>query len=149
MVHQNNRADIDGQTLLARLRQLGEIGRGADNQLTRLAASDTDKRGRDQFVSWLKDAGLEIAVDRIGNIFGSWQVESDIRPLMLGSHIDTVINAGIYDCSYCVLTGLSLVSALLAKGTTPHPSRIISSFTTEEGVWIAPDMMDALHYHRW
>jgi N-carbamoyl-L-amino-acid hydrolase len=146
MVHQNNRADIDGQTLLARLRQLGEIGRGADNQLTRLAASDTDKRGRDQFVSWLKDAGLEIAVDRIGNIFGSWQVESDIRPLMLGSHIDTVINAGIYDGSYGVLTGLSVVEALRAKGTTPDRSLIVAAFTNEEGVRYAPDMMGSLVY---
>ena len=99
---------IDAKRLLSRLRDLGSIGRDGDNRLTRLAASDAERDGRDRFLSWLQAAGLDLAVDRIGNIFGIWTAEdiADRPPLMLGSHIDTVINAGIYDGCYGVLAGL-------------------------------------------
>lgn len=64
-----------------------------------LAASDTEKQGRDKVVSWMEDADLKVVVDRIGNIFGIWETaeNKDKKPLMIGSHIDTVINAGQYD----------------------------------------------------
>ncbi len=138
--------NIDGDTLLARLRKLGDIGRNDDGALTRLAASDTDKLGRDQFVVWLKDAGLEVKVDRIGNIFGIWNVESDTAPLMMGSHIDTVINAGIFDGCYGVLSALSVIEAMKSAGVQPDRPVIVGAFTNEEGVRFAPDMMGSLVY---
>lgn len=90
---------IDAARLLGRIEQLGQIGRDYEGKLIRLAASDADKSGRDALVSWVKEADLEVAVDRIGNIFGIWRVssEDDQAPIMIGSHIDTVINAGVYD----------------------------------------------------
>ncbi len=90
---------IDANRLLGRIRELGAIGRDSDGRLVRLAASGSEKLGRDRFVAWVKDAGLDVAVDRIGNVFGIWRPDGtgDHPPLMLGSHIDTVINAGIYD----------------------------------------------------
>jgi beta-ureidopropionase / N-carbamoyl-L-amino-acid hydrolase len=138
--------NIDGDTLLARLRTLGDIGRNDEGVLTRLAASDTEKQGRDQFVVWLKDAGLEVRVDRIGNIFGIWNVESDVAPLMMGSHIDSVINAGIFDGCYGVLSALSVIEAMKAAGVQPDRPVIVAAFTNEEGVRYAPDMMGSLVY---
>ncbi|CDM62647.1 hypothetical protein LPU83_pLPU83d_1277 (plasmid) [Rhizobium favelukesii] len=64
---------IDSARLLGRIRTLGDIAREADGRLSRLAASNAEKLGRDQFVAWIADAGLEVAVDRIGNIFGIWR----------------------------------------------------------------------------
>ena len=61
---------IDAQRLLNRIHELGATGRDGEGRLTRLAASDTDKQGRDLFVGWLRLAGLDVAIDRIGNIFG-------------------------------------------------------------------------------
>ncbi len=61
---------IDAEGLLDRIRQLGRVGRGEDGSLTRLAASDADKAGRDALAGWIVRAGLELAVDRIGNLFG-------------------------------------------------------------------------------
>lgn len=63
---------IDSVRLLGRIAALGAIGRDAEGRLVRLAASDSEKLGRYRFVSWLEEAGLEVAVDRIGNIFGIW-----------------------------------------------------------------------------
>ncbi|MCJ8054772.1 Zn-dependent hydrolase [Shinella curvata] len=141
-------SSIDAARLLGRLRELGDIGRDADGRLTRLAASDTERGGRDRFVSWLEAAGLDVAVDRIGNIFGIWATEgiADRPPLMLGSHIDTVINAGIYDGCYGVLAGLEVIETLKASGYMPGRPIVVAAFTNEEGVRYAPDMLGSLIY---
>ncbi|TAV84654.1 Zn-dependent hydrolase [Rhizobium leguminosarum] len=139
---------IDVARLLGRIRTLGEIGRDTDGRLIRLAASDTEKLGRDRFVGWIEGAGLEVAVDRIGNIFGIWKPEGtvDAAPLMLGSHIDTVIGAGIYDGCYGTLSGLEVIETLKAEGLTPSRPIVVAAFTNEEGVRYAPDMMGSLVY---
>lgn len=139
---------IDAARLLGRIRTLGEIGRDADGRLIRLAASDTEKLGRDRFVAWIEGAGLQVAVDRIGNIFGIWKPDSvtDNAPLMLGSHIDTVIGAGIYDGCYGTLSGLEVIETLRAEGLTPSRPIVVAAFTNEEGVRYAPDMMGSLVY---
>lgn len=141
-------SSIDAARLLGRLRELGDIGRDADGRLTRLAASDAERDGRDRFVSWLEAAGLDVAVDRIGNIFGIWATEgiADRPPLMLGSHIDTVINAGIYDGCYGVLAGLEVIETLKASGYIPARPIVVAAFTNEEGVRYAPDMLGSLVY---
>ena len=137
---------IQAERLLGRLRSLGAIGRGDDGRLTRLAASDADRAGRDSLVRWLEDAGLEVAIDRIGNIFGIWRPESvrDDAPVLLGSHIDTVIDAGIYDGCYGVLSGLEVIEPLKSSGWRPSRPIAIAAFTNEEGVRYAPDMMGSL-----
>ena len=137
---------IDEKVLFSRLRSLGDIGRDGEGMLARLAVSDADKQGRDQLVSWLLAAGLDVRIDRIGNIFGIWRIESDIAPLMMGSHIDSVINAGILDGCYGVLAALAVIEAMRSAGFQPDRSIIVAAFTNEEGVRYAPDMMGSLVY---
>ena len=62
---------IQNSRLIDRINALGAIGKDAEGRRIRLAASDTDKAGRDAVVAWMQDAGLEVVTDRIGNIFGS------------------------------------------------------------------------------
>ena len=136
---------LDGAQLISRLKQLGATGRDETGQLTRLAASDADRAGRDLLCEWMKDAGLTIEIDRIGNIFGIWTpdgVSGD--PLLIGSHIDTVINAGIYDGCYGVLAGLAVIEAMQANKFAPSRPLAVAAFTNEEGVRYAPDMMGSL-----
>jgi N-carbamoyl-L-amino-acid hydrolase len=52
---------VNAARLLGRLRELGQIGRDGDGRLIRLAGSDADKAGRDAFVTWLREVGLEVA----------------------------------------------------------------------------------------
>lgn len=138
-----NAMSVNGERLLARIRELGEIGRNETGQLTRLAATDADKLGRAVLVDWLQQAELDVRVDRIGNIFAIW---SDSRnatsaPLMIGSHIDTVIDAGKLDGCYGVLAGLEVVQTLIENGARPDRPVVVTAFTNEEGVRFAPDMM--------
>lgn len=137
---------IDARRLLGRIRELGAIGRDGEGRLTRLAASDTDRQGRDLFVGWLRQAGLDVAIDRIGNIFGIWQTTDNAgeAPLLIGSHIDTVIDAGIYDGCYGVLAGLEVIETLKASGLSPSRPLAVAAFTNEEGVRFSPDMMGSL-----
>ncbi|WP_095086264.1 Zn-dependent hydrolase [Mesorhizobium sophorae] len=137
---------VDAQRLLGRIRELGAIGRDSEGRLIRLAASDTDRLGRDLLVGWLRQAGLDVAIDRIGNIFGIWQGPNNAgqAPLLIGSHIDTVIDAGIYDGCYGVLAGLEVIETLKASGFSPPRPVAVAAFTNEEGVRYTPDMMGSL-----
>ncbi|MBM2711457.1 Zn-dependent hydrolase [Mesorhizobium caraganae] len=137
---------IDAKRLLGRIRELGAVGRDNDGRLIRLAASDTDRQGRDLFVGWLNQAGLDVAIDRVGNIFGIWQSPDSAgqAPLLIGSHIDTVIDAGIYDGCYGVLAGLEVIETLKASGFSPSRPVAAAAFTNEEGVRYTPDMMGSL-----
>ncbi len=141
---------LDGDKLLEQLRQLGEIGRDREGGgRTRLALTDEDRAGRDQLVAWMRELDLEVRVDRIGNILGTLRSRADDgsqRPLMLGSHIDTVKNAGMLDGCYGVLAGLAVARAFRDAGKLPSRSITIAAFTNEEGVRYQPDMMGSLVY---
>lgn len=96
----------------------------------------------------MKEADLEIKIDRIGNIFGIWCNSNNehLNPVMIGSHIDTVVNAGIYDGCYGVLSGIEVVKKLQEEGFVPSRPIAVAAFTNEEGVRYAPDMMGSLVY---
>ena len=141
-------ASINGERLMERIRLLGETGKDETGRRVRLAASDGDKDGRDMVVGWMEDAGLKVVVDRIGNIFGIWETEEnkDRAPLMLGSHIDSVIDAGQYDGCYGVIAGIEVIKTLKESGYVPARPIMTGAFTNEEGVRYAPDMMGSLVY---
>jgi len=141
---------LNGTILLQQLHTLGELGADPLNGgRTRIALTDADKSARDQLVAWMKELDLEIQVDRIGNIFGTLRSIADQGkqpPLMIGSHIDTVTNAGALDGCYGVLAGLAVARAFREAGGLPARSIVIGAFTNEEGVRYQPDMMGSLVY---
>ena len=140
--------DINKERLLDSIFMLGKIGIDASGERTWLAASDAEKEGRDFVVKQMREAGLDVVVDRIGNIFGIWQTEENRKeaPLMIGSHIDTVINAGQYDGCYGVLTGIEIVRTLKEQKAALKRPLVVGAFTNEEGVRYQPDMMGSLVY---
>ena len=110
-----------------------------------MAATDADRAGRDLLCGWLQAAGLSVEIDRIGNIYGIWELAgAEGPPVVMGSHIDTVIDAGIYDGCYGVLSGLAVIEAMQAAGLRPARPLAVAAFTNEEGVRYAPDMMGSL-----
>ncbi len=110
----NLRIDLD--RLLSRLDRLAEVGAIEGGGVCRLALSDEDKAGRDLIVSWMRELSLTITVDRIGNVVGTRPGQSDIPPVMTGSHIDTVATGGRYDGNLGVLAGLEVVATLNDAG---------------------------------
>lgn len=139
------RVDID--RLLARLAALAEIGaiEGTEG-CARLALTDEDKAGRDLVVSWMRDLGLDITIDGIGNVVGVMAGERGGPPVMTGSHIDTVRTGGRYDGNLGVLAGLEVIETVQAAGITPKRRLSVGVFTDEEGARFAPDMLGSLVY---
>ena len=138
---------INGPRLMRQLEQLAEIGRTETNACCRLALTDDDKLGRDLVVSWMKELGMAVTVDPIGNIFGTRAgSRPDLAPVMTGSHIDTVRTGGAYDGNYGVLAGLEVVATLNEAKQQTQRSLVVGVFTNEEGARFAPDMLGSLVY---
>ncbi|CAI3802562.1 N-carbamoyl-L-amino-acid hydrolase [Pseudomonas sp. MM221] len=141
---------LNGPLLLQQIRLLGQVGADATHGgRTRIALTDAEKAGRDLLVGWMHELDLDVQVDRIGNIFGTLRAADDHgeqRPLMMGSHIDTVTNAGALDGCYGVLAGLAVIRAYRDAGRLPERSLTVGAFTNEEGVRYQPDMMGSLVY---
>jgi len=136
---------VNGERLLQRLMALADIGPIDGGGCARLALTDEDKAGRDLVVSWMRELGLEVTVDVVGNVVGTWNVGSG-APVMTGSHIDTVRTGGKYDGNYGVLAGLEVIQTVQESGHVPPRPMAVAFFTNEEGARFAPDMMGSLAF---
>ncbi len=132
---------INPSRLSGRIRTMGQIGALPGGGVCRLAMTDEDKLGRDQFVAWLRELGMSVHIDVIGNIWGIRAGAEDGAPVMMGSHIDSVATGGLYDGVAGVMAGLEVVAALNDAGVTTNKPIAVAAFTNEEGARFAPDMM--------
>src|SRR5436190_15167864 len=129
---------IDRKRLEQFIDELGKIGETPRGGLTRLALSDEDKRGRDWMVARMREAGLRVTVDRMGNIFGERAGAAALPPVMVGSHIDSVPTGGKYDGQLGVLCALEAIRTLNDHEVqTRHPVMLVI-FTNEEGARFQP-----------
>ena len=104
-------------------------------RLTRLFLSDAHKRAAAAFIGWCAAAGLEARIDAAGNVVARYEGERAGAPaLMLGSHIDTVRDAGRYDGNYGALAALAVVEGLGERGERLEHAVEIVAFGDEEGV---------------
>src|SRR5688500_7889800 len=95
---------IDKDRLWRALMDLGKIGAYKDERtglmgVNRLALTEADGLGRRQVKRWFEEAGLEVRVDRIGNVYGRRKGAKDDAPFLSGSHIDSVPTGGAFDGS--------------------------------------------------
>jgi N-carbamoyl-L-amino-acid hydrolase len=137
---------IDGARLLGRLDRLAQIGPIDGGGCCRLALTDEDKAARDLVAGWMRELGLEVFIDPIGNVFGLRAGSEPLPPVMTGSHIDTVRTGGRYDGNLGVLAGLEVVATLDAAGVVTRRPLVVAFFTNEEGARFAPDMLGSLVY---
>ncbi len=132
--------------LRARLDALAEIGSFQPGGCSRLALTDADREARDLVVTWMRDLGLRVDVDGVGNIVGTWPPERYEPPVLTGSHIDTVATGGVYDGALGVLAGLEVIETVAAAGVDTRHPLAVGVFTDEEGSRFAPDMLGSLVY---
>jgi beta-ureidopropionase / N-carbamoyl-L-amino-acid hydrolase len=137
---------IDLDRLLGRLDTFNRIGALPGGGNCRLALTDDDRAGRDLLVRWMRDLGLAVTIDAIGNIIGVRAGREDAAPVMFGSHVDTVGTGGRYDGLYGVLAGLEVCHALNDAGAVTRRPLALVAFTNEEGSRFAPYAMGSLVY---
>lgn len=122
------------ERLAADLRELGDIGRGEDGGLYRMAFTPADMEGKEWLERKMKEAGLETSRDGACNVIGRFEGEDTSLPvLVIGSHIDTVPAAGILDGTLGVLSGLECLRALHEAGRKPKRTVELIAFSDEEG----------------
>ena len=131
--------------LLDQLHALAQIGLQDDGACSRLALTDQDRMGRDWLVDVMKSLDLNVQIDQIGNLFGTFEgAEPELDPIMTGSHIDTVRTGGRYDGCLGVLAGLEIIRCMQTAGIKPRRSLVVCAFTNEEGARYVPDMLGSL-----
>jgi len=136
---------INSRRLHERINALAEISPIDGGGNCRLALTDEDKDGRDLVVAWMRELELEITIDAIGNIIGTWNVGSG-QAVMSGSHIDTVRTGGRFDGCYGVLAALEVIETCKNANVLPPRPLSVGIFTDEEGARFAPDMLGSLVY---
>ncbi|MFC6716071.1 Zn-dependent hydrolase [Natrialbaceae archaeon GCM10025810] len=132
---------LDRERLITTMKEQAEYGATEGGGLHRLALSEADREIRDWFVDQLKTAGLSVRIDEFGNIFGRREgIDSDAAPLLVGSHLDSQPNGGIYDGALGVVAALELVRTLNDEEIeTARPVEIVN-WTNEEGSRFQPAM---------
>ena len=140
---------VDGGRLWNRLVELGELGAikgpSGEEGCCRLALTDADRQGRDLVVSWMRDLGLEVVIDALGNVVATRPgTDPAAAPVMTGSHIDTVATGGRFDGNLGVLAGLEVIETLEQHGVATTRPLVVAFFTDEEGARFAPDMLGSL-----
>jgi len=136
---------INSRRLHERINALAEISPIDGGGNCRLALTDEDKDGRDLVVAWMRELDLEVTIDAVGNIIGTWNVGSG-QAVMSGSHIDTVRTGGRFDGCYGVLAALEVIETCKNANVLPPRPLSVGIFTDEEGARFAPDMLGSLVY---
>jgi N-carbamoyl-L-amino-acid hydrolase len=138
---------VNGQRLWNRLEQLGSIGAYDDTRtgmrgVRRLALTDDEIAGRNLVLGWMREQGLSISIDPIGNVYARRDgTDNTLAPVMMGSHIDSVGTAGRFDGCLGVLGGLEILAALDDHNIETARPMVAAFFTDEEGVRFGTDML--------
>ncbi|WP_196605906.1 Zn-dependent hydrolase [Pectinatus haikarae] len=133
-ISDNKKITINKDRLLFRLEEMSQFGLnkktgGIDRQLGSQADKDTRRWLKD---IWEKDIGLKVTVDAAANMWGSYGEHLKNKPIVFGSHHDSVPNGGKFDGALGVLMAMEAIQSISDSGIkTRHPLEIIS-FTGEE-----------------
>ena len=115
------------------LNAIGRIGIGDHGSVTRLVFSIKELRSRQVLIHLMRQAGLKIHVDAIGNIFGRLDGADPKAPALLaGSHLDTVIHGGKYDGPVGVIGALEAVRTIRENKITLRAPLEVVCFIGEE-----------------
>src|SRR5471032_3425588 len=120
---------IDGPRLWASLMAMAKIGATPKGGVRRLALTEEDRRGRELFATWCRDAGMTVRTDEVGNLFARREgSNAKAKPVLIGSHLDTQPEGGRFDGVYGVLAALEVVRTLNDHGvrSEEHTSELQS-----------------------
>ena len=130
-----------GEEIAGRITELGAISESKAH-LTRLFLTSEHRAAADLILGWMRDAGMRAHIDAIGNVCGRYEGERPGLPcLMLGSHYDTVRDAGEWDGPLGLITAISCVANLDRNGRRMPFAIEVVGFADEEGVRFASTLL--------
>jgi allantoate deiminase len=130
-----------GDEIVERINRLGAISETPEH-LARIFLTSEHRAAADLILAWMRDAGMRAHLDAIGNVCGRYEGERPGLPcLMLGSHYDTVRDAGKWDGPLGLITAISCVADLNKKGRRLPFAIEVTGFADEEGVRFASTLL--------
>lgn len=122
----------DAATVMERCETLDRISEEA-GLLVRPYGSASLRKAHETVAGWMKAVGMSVRTDAVGNVIGRYEGSGE-RTLILGSHLDTVRDAGKYDGTLGVLVALACVERLHASNESPPFDVELVVFADEEGL---------------
>jgi N-carbamoyl-L-amino-acid hydrolase len=125
---------VNGRRLNSHLMELAQFGKTPEGGTNRVAYSDLDVQARDYAMTLMRDARLEVSIDAAGNIVGRRAgSDTSLKPLMIGSHIDSVPQGGSYDGQVGSMGAIEVAQTLAENSVRlRHPLEVVI-FQNEEG----------------
>ncbi|HUL75343.1 MAG TPA: Zn-dependent hydrolase [Vicinamibacterales bacterium] len=124
---------VNGQRLNDHLTALSAFGRNPQGGVSRVAYSDADKAGRAAVMDWMRAASLDPSIDAAGNIVGRRAGSAALKPLVFGSHIDSVPEGGNYDGDVGSLGAIEVAQTLAERSVTLRHPIEVTIWSNEEG----------------
>jgi beta-ureidopropionase / N-carbamoyl-L-amino-acid hydrolase len=126
---------VNAQRLIQHLKSLSEYGKNPEGGVSRVAYTAADQAGREYVMGLMRDAGLAVSIDVAGNLVGTRAgTDAKLKPIIIGSHIDSVPEGGNYDGDVGSLGAIEVAQTLNERGVRlRHPLQVII-FENEEGV---------------
>lgn len=132
---------INKDRLWSSLMEHAKIGARSDGGINREALTSEDGKGRDLFASWCRELRMDVAVDALGNMFATYAgTDNNLKPIAIGSHLDTQPCGGKFDGVLGVLAGLEVVRTLHGAGIRTKRPITVVNWTSEEGSRFVPSM---------
>lgn len=125
---------INEERLLNSIIEIGEIGKMYNSGISRIAFSEEYFVALKELKNLMKKRNLKVRIDDVGNIFGRRSGKDESLPvIMVGSHLDTVKNGGLFDGNLGIMAALECISLLNDNNIlTDHPIEVVG-FNAEEG----------------
>ena len=125
---------VNGTRLNAHLTELAQFGKTPEGGTHRVAYSDADLQAREYVMKLMREAGLEVSVDAAGNILGRRPgSNAALKPLMIGSHIDSVPEGGSYDGQVGSMGAIEVAQTLNENSVRLRRPLEVVIFQNEEG----------------
>ncbi len=130
-----------GEEIVGRINALAAISETREH-LARVFLTPEHRAAADLIMGWMREAGMRAHLDAIGNVCGRYEGDREGLPcLMLGSHYDTVRDAGKWDGPLGIITAISCVAELDRRGKRLPFAIEITGFADEEGVRFASTLL--------
>jgi N-carbamoyl-L-amino-acid hydrolase len=125
---------VNGERVNAHLTALAEFGKNPQGGVSRVAYSDADRAARAAVVDWMRAAKLEPTIDYAGNIIGRRAgTDASLKPIVFGSHIDSVPEGGNYDGDVGSMSAIEVAQTLAEHNVRMRHPIEVAIWQNEEG----------------
>lgn len=139
---------VNGDRIRARLEAMAKIGRDPAGGVMRLAYSQADRDACQLVATWMREAGLEPSIDFGANVIGRRKGDRKGKPMLVGSHVDSVPNGGDFDGPLGVVAAIEVAQIIAeARVETRHPIEVVSWSNEEGGLYGSRAVSGEIHPH--